>query len=49
MNFACINSSTDTVDLSIVLRKGTREAAMKGEVERKDLYKMHALQTFLWP
>jgi hypothetical protein len=39
------DTSIDTVDLPIALRKGTREAAMKGEVERKALCEMHAQQT----
>ncbi|KAK1609157.1 hypothetical protein QYE76_032830 [Lolium multiflorum] len=39
------SSSFDTVDLPIALRKETREAAKKGEVARKALCEMHALQT----
>jgi hypothetical protein len=38
------DTSTDT--LPIALRKGTREAAMKDEAERKALREMHDLQTF---
>lgn len=39
------SKSSDTVDLPIALRKETREAAKKGEVGRKALCEMHALQT----
>jgi hypothetical protein len=31
------DTSTDTMDLPIALRKGTREATMKGEAKRKAL------------
>jgi hypothetical protein len=36
------------VDLPIALRKGTREAAIKGEAEMKALCEMHALQTVFY-
>jgi hypothetical protein len=39
------SSPSNTVDLPIALRKETREAARKGEVARKALCEMHALQT----